>query len=231
VIRVLIESPYAGDVERNVRYARAAMADSLRRGEAPYASHLLLTQVLDDSDPAQRTLGIEAGLIWGKAADLTAVYADLGISRGMQLGIERARVEGRPVETRLLSGEWAAKTLTRYELVNPSDPYTLEAPTLELACVAAVILGEGMYGLRTADGETAMPVLLFKAQEWWRAQFGRSVEESLATALKSPELAAVFGSLALPAGHSTTSLNDIGAYARDLAQRTRRRAAVEVSRG
>ena len=30
--KVLIESPYSGDVDTNVRYARAAMADSLARG-------------------------------------------------------------------------------------------------------------------------------------------------------------------------------------------------------
>ena len=99
---VVIESPYAGEVERNVRYARAAMADSLRRGEYPLASHLLYTQpgVLDDLDPAQRSLGIEAGLAWGRLADLVAVYQDLGLSRGMTFGINRARAEGRPIEFR-----------------------------------------------------------------------------------------------------------------------------------
>jgi hypothetical protein len=39
---VILESPYAGDVEANVAYARAAVRDSLMRGEAPIASHLLL---------------------------------------------------------------------------------------------------------------------------------------------------------------------------------------------
>ena len=43
---VIVESPYAGDVAANVEYARAAVADCLRRGEAPFASHLLYT--LDD---------------------------------------------------------------------------------------------------------------------------------------------------------------------------------------
>ena len=32
---VVLESPYAGDVARNVRYARACLRDSLLRGEAP----------------------------------------------------------------------------------------------------------------------------------------------------------------------------------------------------
>jgi hypothetical protein len=42
--RVIIESPYSGDVETNVAYARAALRDCLSRGEAPLASHLLYTQ-------------------------------------------------------------------------------------------------------------------------------------------------------------------------------------------
>lgn len=104
--KVIVESPYAGDVERNTRYARAAMHDCLMRGEAPYASHLLYTQpgVLDDDVPEERTLGIEAGLVWGEAAEATVMYTDLGVSGGMKLGEERARAAGRPVEYRTLPG-------------------------------------------------------------------------------------------------------------------------------
>lgn len=89
-----------------VKYARAAMNDCLQRGEAPYASHLLYTQegVLNDDKPDERQLGIEAGLCWGAAADKTVVYIDLGISDGMQQGIERAKREGRPIEQRQLKG-------------------------------------------------------------------------------------------------------------------------------
>ena len=96
---VIIESPYAGDVEKNVAYARRCLKDSLLRGEAPIASHLLYTQpgVLDDTVPDERRLGIEAGLAWGRVANVTAVYIDLGISTGMRMGIARARDEGRRV--------------------------------------------------------------------------------------------------------------------------------------
>jgi hypothetical protein len=106
--RVLIESPYAGNVALNLRYARACMRDALERGEAPYASHLLYTQpgILDDTIPAQRAHGIEAGLIWGACAELTAVYTDLGVSGGMNHGITRAIKEGRRVEHRKLGGAW-----------------------------------------------------------------------------------------------------------------------------
>lgn len=104
---VIVESPYAGDIERNVRYARAAIADCLARGEAPFASHLLYTQpgVLRDELLAERRLGIEAGLAWATVADATVVYVDLGTTPGMELGIERARSLGIPVEFRRLA-DW-----------------------------------------------------------------------------------------------------------------------------
>lgn len=103
--RVIIESPYAGDVERNEQYARACMADCLKRGESPYASHLLYTQpgVLDDTIPEERQLGIDAGLTWGDVADAVVVYTDLGVSGGMRYGIERHEAAGRTVEYRRLT--------------------------------------------------------------------------------------------------------------------------------
>lgn len=104
--RVILESPFAGDVARNIEYARAAVRDSVLRGEAPIASHLLFTQpgILDDNVAEERALGIAAGLAWGPAAVATVVYADLGISSGMKLGIARALDQGRPVEHRHIEG-------------------------------------------------------------------------------------------------------------------------------
>jgi hypothetical protein len=103
---VIVESPYAGDVERNLCYLRAALRDCLLRGEAPFASHGLYTQlgVLDDDIPAEREHGILAGFAFRHAAVLTVVYADLGISHGMELGIADAREHGLPVEYRTLPG-------------------------------------------------------------------------------------------------------------------------------
>src|SRR5690606_3550939 len=40
---VILESPYAGNIDLNIDYARAAVRDSLSRGESPIASHLLYT--------------------------------------------------------------------------------------------------------------------------------------------------------------------------------------------
>ena len=91
--RVLIESPFAGEVDRNQMYARFCLHDSVTRfKEAPYASHLLFTQefILDDDVPEERKLGIDAGLVWGEVAEKTIVYVDLGMSTGMAYGILNA---------------------------------------------------------------------------------------------------------------------------------------------
>ncbi|MGN6105367.1 MAG: DUF7768 domain-containing protein [Kofleriaceae bacterium] len=118
MIRVVIESPFAGQgatdqeriasTSRNLQYLRAAMHDCFKRGEAPFASHGLYTQpgVLDDNDPDEQKLGIEAGFAWRDSAEKTVVYTDLGISGGMQYGIEDAQKKGRPVEYRHLGRAW-----------------------------------------------------------------------------------------------------------------------------
>lgn len=107
--RVIIESPYAGDIEKNMRYLRACMRDCLLRGETPYASHALYTQpgVLRDEEPQERELGIQAGFQWRMAASKTVVYTDLGISRGMEYGIAHAHELGHDIEYRQLNGEWS----------------------------------------------------------------------------------------------------------------------------
>ncbi len=120
---VVIESPYNGtvqEIKRNIRYAIYAMHDCLKRNEAPFASHLLYTQepelgFVSDDDPNTTSVGrdaaIEAGCSWGRKADRTVVYQDLGITSGMRYGIESAKKAGRPVEYRNLPKEcWTLRT-------------------------------------------------------------------------------------------------------------------------
>lgn len=103
---VILESPFAASSlhseEEHIQYARAALRDSLLRGESPIASHLLYTQpgVLNDAIPAERECGINAGLAWGKVAEKTVVYIDYGISKGMNYGIENAKAANRNIEYR-----------------------------------------------------------------------------------------------------------------------------------
>lgn len=101
---VILESPYAGDIETNLAYARECLRDSLMRGEAPIASHLLYTQpgVLRDDVPEERKHGIDAGLAWKTVAHASVVYTDLGITPGMRYGIEAAEKAGIPVEYRTI---------------------------------------------------------------------------------------------------------------------------------
>ena len=103
--RVVVESPFAGEIRRNIIYARFAMHDCLvNHDEAPYASHLLYTQshVLRDEIPDERTLGITAGFEWRAAAEMSAFYVDLGMSSGMDLGVADAQAKGNPYELRRL---------------------------------------------------------------------------------------------------------------------------------
>jgi hypothetical protein len=108
--KVIIESPYRGDIERNKAYLKICMLDSIDRGEAPCASHKLYTDVLDDNDPEERRLGMDLGFAWLQAADLVAFYSDFGFSGGMfacltDLKTARFRVpyEIRKVQPHVLS--------------------------------------------------------------------------------------------------------------------------------
>lgn len=110
--RVILESPYAGDVQRNVEYARACLRDCLERGEAPIASHLLYTQpgVLRDEVPEEREWGIAAGLAWSDTfvCGAAVFYIDRGWSNGMLAAKEHHLENGTPIEERSLGGKWAS---------------------------------------------------------------------------------------------------------------------------
>ncbi len=99
---VILESPYAGNVELNVSYAKDCVKDCLARGESPLASHLLFTQkgILEDSNPEERRVGVKAGHAWMQECDAVVVYMDRGVSNGMLEGVHEARMLNKPVEFR-----------------------------------------------------------------------------------------------------------------------------------
>jgi hypothetical protein len=118
---VIIESPYRGDnykdLERNKRYLRACIRDCINRDESPYASHRMLTDALDDTNPVERAVGIKAGLAWRNACTpirnsdgtvigwdevYVAFYIDLERSEGMLLAKKMLDDAGAYYEERKL---------------------------------------------------------------------------------------------------------------------------------
>lgn len=93
---VYVCSPYSGNVSENVQKAKRAMLFCLKQGHAPFAPHLLYPQILDDSLPSERELGMNAGMEVLGAADMMYVFGDV-ISVGMQLEIDEAKFMKVPI--------------------------------------------------------------------------------------------------------------------------------------
>jgi hypothetical protein len=67
-----------------------------------------------------------------------------------------------------------------YEIVNPSDPYVMEADDRAVACAAGLILGEGAYALKAegaSGADLALPIFIFGgAVEWFNETFPTPLE-------------------------------------------------------
>ena len=104
IMRSIIESPFAGDVERNRLYAQLSMRIALsEHNESPLAFHTIYTQCLSDADPAHRKMGIERSFPWYEVADKVVYMIDRGISTGMHDGFITAKEKGKEVEFRTAS--------------------------------------------------------------------------------------------------------------------------------
>ena len=94
MIKIVLESPFAGNIKGNIEYARMCVKDSLSRGESPIASHLLYTQkgILNDNIESERNNGINAGLAWLSIADIHVFYIDYGMSSGMKYTLAKSKM-------------------------------------------------------------------------------------------------------------------------------------------
>lgn len=121
MIRVIVESPYAGNVFKNLTYLRFCLHDCIQKGEAPFASHGLYTQphVLNDNEPEERKLGIECGYAWYEAVDKVVFYRDLGMSNGMALALARLQSE----KTGPLLVDRTLPLDLYHEFLSASDPW------------------------------------------------------------------------------------------------------------
>ena len=93
---VYIISPYAGDIEANVAFAIRCCRMAIQQGYTPIAVHLLSPQILNDLDPAERTVGLELGLeVLRHCAE--AWVCGSRISPGMEGEIQAAQQLGIPI--------------------------------------------------------------------------------------------------------------------------------------
>lgn len=93
---VFICSPYAGDIENNVKAAQKYCRFAVAMGYIPFAPHLLFPQFLNDTDPKERDLGLFFGIaLMSKCAELW-VFGEM-VSAGMAKEIEKAEKRGMPI--------------------------------------------------------------------------------------------------------------------------------------
>jgi len=121
----------------------------------------------------------------------------------------------------------------QFEIINPSDPYTMTAPDLEVAAVAVSLLGDGKYplkGLGDDAGQDVPPFLFGGHDEWFASKFGMNYEATAEHVLnhRAGELAESLDSVTL-GKERRSSLNDIGGRARSLATAVRRHVGPNVT--
>ncbi len=93
---VFICSPFAGDVELNTmrakRYGRFAVVQKV----IPIIPHLMYPQFLQESEPDERQLGIDMGLVILSKCHELWVFGD-NISSGMTIEIAKAKKWNKPI--------------------------------------------------------------------------------------------------------------------------------------
>lgn len=87
---IFVSSPYAGDVEKNIEFAKQACHYVIATGNAFFCPHLLYPQVLDDFNLEERKLGMEMAKQILLTCDELWAFGDK-ISHGMFEEIEYAR--------------------------------------------------------------------------------------------------------------------------------------------
>ncbi|MDE6996496.1 MAG: DUF4406 domain-containing protein [Oscillospiraceae bacterium] len=103
---IYVASPYAGDVERNVEYAKQACRTVMENGHCFIAPHLLYPAVLNDAVPEERQAGIKMGLTLLHRCDELWAFGPV-VSSGMQAEIAEAEQLRIPVQRMDMMGELA----------------------------------------------------------------------------------------------------------------------------
>ena len=95
--KVYICSPYAGNTKRHTEIAIEYCKAAIESGYMPVASHLLYPQMLDETSPAERELGVKFGLEMVMMCDeMWVAITASGITKGMAEEIALATSNGVP---------------------------------------------------------------------------------------------------------------------------------------
>lgn len=98
--RVLIISPFAGNIERNKKYLERCIQFVIDSGNAPFAPHYIYPNFLDDTDSFERQKGMAFGRAWAFTAEHAIAFIDYGTSNGMaeDVGFLRLERPGLPID-------------------------------------------------------------------------------------------------------------------------------------
>lgn len=98
---VYICSPYRAETEderrRNIQYAIGLTKKAIEMGYAPITPHLYLPYALDDNDQTQRDRALEIDSELVSVCDVVLLGDRYGISAGMEMEIETAKLNNIPV--------------------------------------------------------------------------------------------------------------------------------------
>lgn len=87
--------------------------------------------------------------------------------------------------------------MSYYELINPSDQYTLRAANIKTAVTAALLLGSGRYGLADVNGAEVMPLFIGGGLDEWLYERYRCTVSELVDRADKAALAECLDSVAI----------------------------------
>lgn len=107
-----------------------------------------------------------------------------------------------------------------YEIINPSDPYTMECERFDVASAAILFLGEGRYAGRCGDDTKSVPLFFFGgAEKWFKETHGVELGEFLAK--EKAAIGDALANVAIGSVQDRTDFNAAVAAISDLAARQR----------
>lgn len=105
--------------------------------------------------------------------------------------------------------------MEKYELINPSDYITFEAPTVQISAIVTILLGHGQYSAKNLNKGEDVPMFMFGGVDEWFKKHGIDDRNAFRKDNKA-KVALSLETVTAPGGVS--SLNDIQAIAKEIHQ-------------